>query len=181
MAVFSWMGTMLFAAMAVGASIERLRRVRHATSFDLMALARGLGRHPRRARLVRMRELVEKEGESWEKEVLEAALEAKSDAERVARVDELLGDAGALLDWGAKIPLGAARLSALGSLAVLFFGLAEGDIRLVSILPSLAWGGVGVVGALAVGREADRAAVEIRKSVDTWIERVMAAAGAADI
>jgi hypothetical protein len=169
---------MLFAVLALGASVERLRRVRHATSFDLAVLARGLGRHPRRLRLVRMRELVEKEGESWEKAVLDAALEAKSDAERVARVDELLGDAGAVLDWGAKIPLGAARLSALGSLAVLFFGLAEGDTRLVNILPPLAWGGVGVVGALALGREADRAAVEIRKSIDKWIERVMAAAGA---
>jgi hypothetical protein len=171
---------MLFAALAVGASVERLRRVRHAISFDLAALARSLGRQPRRVRLVRMRELVQKEGPSWEKEVLDAALEAESEAERVARIDELLGDASALLDWGTKIPAGAARLSALGTLAVLFFGFAEGDMNLVNILPQLAWGGVGVVGALALGREADRAAVEIRKSIDTWIERVMAAAGAAE-
>jgi hypothetical protein len=67
-------------------------------------------------------------------------------------------------------------LSALGTLAVLFFGLASGRVELVYILPQLAWGGVGVVVALAAGREADRAAAEIRKAIDTWIERVLDAA-----
>jgi hypothetical protein len=169
---------MLFAVNAVGASLERLRRVRRAVSFDLTSLTRALGLRPRRARLQRMRELVDEQGESWEKEVLEAALESKSEVERLARVDELLGDASAALDWGARIPVGAARLSALGTLAVLFFGLAGGRVALVYILPQLAWGGVGVVGALAAGREADRVASEIRKAIDGWVERVLEAARA---
>jgi hypothetical protein len=167
---------MLFAINAMGVSFERLRRVYRAVSFDPAILAKSLGVRPRRSRLFRMRDLVEEDGESWEKEVLDAALESKTEAERVARVDELLGDAGAALDWGAQIPVGAARLSALGTLAVLFFGLASGRVALVYILPQLAWGGVGVVVALAAGREADRAAAEIRRAIDTWIERVLDAA-----
>jgi hypothetical protein len=168
---------MMFAINAVGVSLERLRRVRLAVSFDLPSLTKALGVRPRRSRLLGMRELVEEQGPSWEQEVLEAALGAKSERERVAQIDELLGDAGALLDWGARIPVGAARLSALGSLAVLFFGLAGGQVTLGYILPQVAWGGVGVIGALAAGREADRVSAEMRKAIDGWIERVLAAAG----
>jgi hypothetical protein len=171
---------MLFALVALGASGERLRRVRHAVFFDLAVLTKALGHGPRRAKLLRMRELVRREGASWEGEVLDAALDARSDAERVARVDELVGDAGAALDWGARIPVGAARLSALGSLAVLFFGLAHGEFGLVQILPPLAWGGTGVAGALAAGREADRIAAETRRMIDAWIERVLHAARTSD-
>jgi hypothetical protein len=169
---------MLFALGAVSSSVERLRRVRRAISFDLAALARALRQRPGRASLVRMRELVGREGASWEKDVLDAALDAANDADRVAKVDELLGDAGAALDWGSRIPVGAARLSALGSLAVLFFGLAGGRVGVGYILPQLAWGGVGVVGALAAGREADRLAAEIRRGIDAWVERVLDAARA---
>jgi hypothetical protein len=169
---------MLFAINAVGVSLERLRRVRLAVSFDLASLTKALGVRPRRSRLLGMRDLLEEQGPSWEQEVLDAALESQSEKERVARVDELLGDAGAALDWGARIPVGAARLSALGSLAVLFFGLADGEVTLGYILPQVAWGGVGVIGALAAGREADRVSAEIRRAIDGWIERVLAAAGA---
>jgi hypothetical protein len=170
--------TMLIAVNAVAVSLERLRRVHRALAFDLGALAKALGVKPPRWRLLRMRTLIEQLGESWEKEVLDAAIDARNDKERVARVDELLGDAGAALDWGAGIPVGAARLSALAALTVLFAGLAGGEADLESIVPQLAWGGVGVLGAMAAGREADRAATEIRKAIDRWIERVLAAAGA---
>jgi hypothetical protein len=185
---------MLFALLALGASFERLRRVHGATTLDLGPLSKVLGRNPTRRSLVRLRDAVRSESSDrrapnasgptgWELDVLDAAVEANSAAERTARVDEILGDVGAALHWGHQIPIGAARLSALGAMAVLFFDLALSlgpDARhgtsLGYILPPLAWGGVGVVGALTARREADRAAAEARRSIDAWIERVLAAA-----
>ena len=44
------------------------------------------------------------------------------------------------------------------------------------VMPLVAWGGVGVVGALAIGREANRQAGEMRKGIDAWVTRVLDAA-----
>ena len=167
---------MIFALLAWGASVARLHRVRGATTLDLPPLTNALGRTPQRARLVKLRDLVRAETAGWELEVLDAALDSRGEAERAARIDEILSDVAATLRWGSHIPAAAARLSALGSLAVLFFGIARQSTGLGYILPPLAWGGVGVVGALVTRREADRIAGEARKSIDAWIERVLAGA-----
>jgi hypothetical protein len=168
---------MLFALGAMAVSLERLRRVHRVATFDLGSLARALGRSGDIERLRRARELmVEQEGETWESELVRAALDARSPAERTALVNEQLGDVESALVWGSRIPVAAARLSALGPMSVLFFGLAEGSMQMIDILPVIAWGGAGVLGALAVGREADQGAGEMRKGIDAWVVRVLDAA-----
>jgi hypothetical protein len=112
-------------------------------------------------------------GESWESDLAGAALAAGSSAERTALLNEHLGDVEANLRWGSRIPVVAARLSAMASLCVLFFAVAGGGAALADIVPVVAWGGAGVVGALATGREADRVAAETRRSIDTWVTRVL--------
>jgi len=172
---------MLFAVLSVATSFERLRRVHRATSFDLTALTQALGLRGGVPRLDRMRELMLGEiGTTWESELVRVVIEARSPSERTALVNEQLGDVASILGWGSRIPAASARLSALGPLSVLFFLLARGDVALGDIVPILAWGGAGVVGALAVGREADRVAAEVRKGIDTWVVRVLDAASAGD-
>ena len=174
-----WLLAMLFAVAAVGVSVERLRRVHRASSFDLPALTRALGLRCGAPRLGEMRELMLGEsGASWESELVRVVLEARSPAERTALVNEQLGEVESELRWGSRIPAVAARLSAVGPLCVLFFVLATGGVELGDIIPVIAWGGAGVVGALAVGREADRVATDVRKGIDTWVGRVLDAASA---
>jgi hypothetical protein len=172
-----WLVAMLFALTAVAVSFERLRRVHGAVTFDLASLARALGRTGDIDRLRRTRELmVEQAGETWESELVRVALEAKSPAERTALVNEQLGDVESALAWGSRIPLAAARLSALGPMSVLFFALAKGSIGMADVVTLIAWGGAGVIGALFVGREADHSAGEMRKGIDAWVTRVLEAA-----
>jgi hypothetical protein len=172
-----WLLAMLFALGAIAVSIERLRRVHRAATFDLGALAGALGRTGDIALLQKSYALmVEQEGETWESELVRAVLDAASPAERTALVNEQLGDVESALAWGHRIPMAAARLSALGPMSVLFFALAEGNMQIGEIVPLIAWGGVGVVGALTVGREADRSAGEMRKGIDAWVSRVLDAA-----
>jgi len=172
-----WLLAMLFALGAMAVSLERLRRVHRVVTFDLTSLARALGRTGDIELLRRIRELmVEQEGETWESEFLRAALDARSPAERTALVNEQLGDIESALAWGSRIPVAAARLSALGPMSVLFFALANGSMQMLDVLPLVAWGGAGVIGALAVGREADQSAGEMRKGIDAWVTRVLDAA-----
>ena len=168
---------MVFAFGSVAVSLVRLYRVHRAVTFDLASLARALGRTGDIDRLRRTCELmVEQEGETWESELVRAALQARSPAERTALVNELLRDVESALAWGSRIPVAAARLSALGPMSVLFFALAEGSMQMVDVLPLVAWAGAGVIGALFVGREADQSAGEMRKGIDVWVTRVLDAA-----
>jgi hypothetical protein len=172
-----WLLAMCFAVGSMAVSIERLRRVHRAVTFDLGSLARALGRTGDIERLRQTRELmIEQQGETWESELVRAALEAHSPAERTALVNEQLAEIESALAWGSRIPVAAARLSALGPMSVLFFALANGSMQMLDVLPLVAWGGAGVVVALAVGREADQTAGEMRSGIDAWVTRVLDAA-----
>jgi len=172
-----WPVAMVFAVGSVAVSLLRLRRVHGAVTFDLASLARALGRTGDIDRLRRARDfMVEQEGETWESELVRAALDARSPAERTALVNEQLGDVESALAWGSRIPVAAARLSALGPMSILFFALAQGSMQMADIVPLVAWGGAGVIGALVVGREADHSAAETRKGIDAWVTRVLDAA-----
>jgi len=172
-----WLIAMVFALGSITVSLERLRRVHRAVTFDLGSLARALGRTGDIERLRQTRALmVEQEGETWESELLRAALDARSPAERTALVNEQLADVETALAWGSRIPVAAARLSALGPMSVLFFALAKGSMLVIDVLPLVAWGGAGVIGALALGREADQNAGDMRKGIDAWVTRVLEAA-----
>jgi hypothetical protein len=172
-----WLLAMFFALGAVAVSLERLRRVHRAVTFDLGSLAGALGRMGDAQRLRRACELmVEQAGETWETEIVRAALDAQSPTARTALVNEQLGDVESALTWGNRIPLAAARLSAMGTMSVLFFTLAGGNMPLGDVMPLVAWGGAGVIGALAIGREADRWAGEMRRGIDAWVTRVLDAA-----
>jgi hypothetical protein len=172
-----WLLAMLFATGSMAVSFERLRRVHLAVTFDLATLARALGRTGDIERLRQTRELmVEQQGETWESELVRAALDARSPAERTALINEQLGDVESALAWGSRIPVAAARLSALGPMTVLFFALTQGGLQIDDVVPIDAWGGAGVMGALALGREADHSAGEMRKGIDAWVTRVLDAA-----
>jgi len=172
-----WVVAMFFALGAVAVSLERLRRVHRAVTFDLGTLAGALGRTGDAERLRRACELmVEQAGETWESEIVRAALDAQSPTARTALVNEQLGDVESALAWGNRIPLAAARLSAMGTMSVLFFSLAGGNMPVGDVMPLVAWGGAGVVGSLAIGREAERWAGEMRKGIDAWVTRVLDAA-----
>jgi hypothetical protein len=174
---------MLVALGCVVACFERLRRVHRAAAFDFAALSGALGRSVDAERLAELRDLLVAEGASWEGELVAEALDAKSASARTALVNERLGDLASDLGWGQRIPVVAARLSALGALCILFFALAiaigrGNKIAVADIVSIIGWGGAGVVGALATGREADRVASEIRRGVDAWVARVLDAASA---
>jgi hypothetical protein len=175
-----WILAMIMAVGAVAASFVRLKRVHGAVSFDLPALTRALGRTADAGLLAELRDQMRGEVDSWESELIDVALRTRDTGQREALVNEVLGDVGSLLFWGSRIPQVAARLSALGPLCVVFFGLAGEQARIADIVPVIAWGGVGLLGALSVGREADRVAVETRKDVDTWVARVLEAAARTD-
>jgi hypothetical protein len=176
---------MLIALNCVGVSLERLRRVHRAAAFDLAALSGALGRSPDVRRLLEMRDLLLAEGENWEGELVTEALEAKTAAQRTALVNERLGDLASDLAWGARIPIAAARMAAMAALCILFVSLALsiGGGRVpeaTDIVAIIGWGGMGVIGALATGREADRVASDIRQGVDSWVARVLDAANVED-
>jgi hypothetical protein len=173
-----WFLAMMMAIGAVGASFVRLRRVRGALSFDLSELTRALGRSADVERVRAMREAMRGETETWESELVDVALDTQDSHQRAALINEVLGDVDAALHWGSRVPLVSARLSALGPLCLVFFSLATESAGMAEIVPVLAWAGAGVVGALAVGREAARVAIEGRKSVDVWVGRVLDAAAA---
>ncbi len=169
---------MLVALNCVAVSLERLRRVHRVAAFDLAAISSALGRSADAARLAELRDLLLAEGTTWEGELVAEALQAKTDAERTALVNERLGDVASDLGWGARIPVTAARMSAMAAFAILFVTLAlsvgsGGVPAATDIVSIIGWGGVGVVGALAAGREADRVAAEIRRAVDLWVARVL--------
>ena len=171
---------MMVALVCVAASFERLRRVHRAAAFDFAGLSGALGRSASVARLSEMRDVLFVEGASWEGDLVVAALEGRNVAERTALVNERLGDVASELGWGSRVPIVAARLSAMGALFILFFALATGkagaDFGFADIVAILGWGAAGVVGAMATGREADRVAAEIRRGVDAWVTRVLDAA-----
>jgi hypothetical protein len=171
-----WIFAMIMAVGAVAASFARLRRVRGAVSFDLAELTRALGRNSEASRLAELRQEMSQEGECWETELIGVVLDARDSEQRDALVNEVLGDVGSELWWGGRIPAVAARLSALGPLCVVFFSLATYGVGFLDIVPVIAWAFAGVTGSLAVGREADRVAAETRKSIDTWVARVLDAA-----
>jgi hypothetical protein len=164
---------MLIAVACVAASFERLRRVHDVADFDLALLCRALGRNAGPSSLREMRDVLLVEGESWEGELLTCALDAGSSAERTALLNERLGDVESRLRWGNRIPVVAARLSGMSALCVLFFAVAGGGVALADIVPVVAWGGGGLVASLATGREADRVATDIRRSIDAWVARVL--------
>src|SRR5256885_15948658 len=104
---------MLMAVACVAASFERLRRVHQVAHFDLALLLRALGRNASSSTLRQMRDALLAEGESWECELLTCALDAGSSVERTALFNERLGDVESRLGWGNRIPVVAARLSAM--------------------------------------------------------------------
>ena len=166
----------LVAITCVVASVERLRRVRRAIAVDLGSIARALPRDSGAVDLSEMRDLLSAEGASWEGEVLHDVLSVGLD-QRAAVVNEHLRDVESQLDWGSRIPLVAARSSAMGALCLLFFGLAtRTGVGFTDIVSIVGWGGAGVLGALAAGREADRVATEARRGVDVWVARILEAA-----
>jgi hypothetical protein len=167
---------MLMAVACVAASFERLRRVHQVVDFDLALLVRALGRNASSPAVRQMRDALLAEGESWEGELLTCALDAASSVERTALFNERLGDVESRLAWGNRIPVVAARLSGMSALCVLFFSVAGGGVALADIVPVVAWGGGGVVASLASGRQADRVAAEMRRSIDAWVSRVLDAA-----
>src|SRR5690349_611773 len=130
-----WILAMVMAIAAVGASFARLRHIRGAVSFDLPELSRALGRTADVERLSAMRAAMEAETGGWETELIGVALEARETDQRAALVNEILGDVGAALHWGGRIPVVAARLSALGPLCVVFFSLASYSVGFAEILP----------------------------------------------
>jgi hypothetical protein len=167
---------MFVAIGCVAACFERLRRVHRAAAFDFAALSGALGRSADAMRLAELRDLLVAEGSSWEGELVAEALDAESASARKALVNERLGDLASDLGWGQRIPVVAARLSAAGALCILFFALAigrGGGVSLADIVSIIGWGGAGMVGALATGREADKVASEIRRGVDAWVARVL--------
>lgn len=169
---------MAIAIACVSACFARLRRVHGAAKFDLGALSTALGREANAARLSEMRDILLAEGPGWEADLLQDVLAARDSVERTALVNERLGDVAANLGWGARIPAVAARISVMGPLFFVFFSLAlRGRIGLLTdIVPIVGWGGAGVLGALATGREAERVASVIRRNVDVWVGRVLEAA-----
>ncbi|HKQ70707.1 MAG TPA: hypothetical protein VJT73_15280 [Polyangiaceae bacterium] len=171
----SWFIAMTFAVAAVSASLERVRRVRAATSFDLAALAQVIGRRGDRGDIEAMLGAMIDEAAGWESELVAVALDTSDANARRALVNEVLGDAERSLAWGARIPGVAARLAALGPSSVLFFGLAGGAFRVGEIVPLIAWAGAGVVASLAAGREAERIASQARRDADVWVELVLGA------
>jgi len=117
------------------------------------------------------------EGDSWDAEVVGAALEARSDAERAPLVNELLGEIARAIDWGGSFAhrrgSGQRGRAPRGPI----FVLASGGVAPADIVPIVAWGGMGVVGCLAIRREAQIVAGRARRAVDQWIERILRAAG----
>jgi hypothetical protein len=169
---------MLVALNCVGVSLERLRRVHRVASFNLEEVSGALGRSANVVRLAELRDVLLAEGTSWEGELVAEVLDAKSEVERTALVNERLGDVASDLGWGARIPVTAARMSGMAAFGILFVTLALSISRggvpdATDIVSIIAWGGVGVIGALSAGREADRVAAEIRRGVDLWVERVL--------
>src|SRR5689334_18301565 len=154
---------MLVVVACVAACFERLRRVHRAAAFDFGALSGALGRAADRARLAEMREGLFAEGASWEGELVDVALAAKNVADRNALVNEPLGDIGADLGWGKRIPRTGAWISWLTGLALVFYARTQGALEFADIVSIAGWAVAGVAGALFAGREADRLEKEVRR------------------
>jgi len=167
---------MLVAIGCVVACFARLRRVHRAAAFDFVALSGALGRTADPPELAEMRDLLVAEGASWEGELLAAALETHNVADRTALVNEQLGDVGADLGWGKRIPRVGAWISWLTGLGLVFYGRTQGPLAFADIVSIAGWAGAGVVGALFAGREADRLETEVRRGIDMWVTRVLDAA-----
>jgi hypothetical protein len=167
---------MLVALGCVAACFERLRRVHRAATFDFAALSSALGRAADRERLAQMRDGLVAEGATWEGDLVEAALAAKNVAERNALVNEPLGDVGADLGWGKRIPRAGAWISWLTGLGLVFYARTQGPLALADIVSIAGWAVAGVIGALFAGREADRLETEVRRGIDMWVTRVLDAA-----
>jgi hypothetical protein len=171
---------MVVAIACVAACVARLRRVHRAAAFDFAALSTALGRSADLGRLAEMRELLVAEGASWEGELVEAALSARDIGDRTALVNEHLGDVGADLGWGKRIPRAGAWISWLTGLGLVFFARTQGPLDFADIVSIAAWAVVGVAGALFAGREADRLETEVRRGIDMWVARVLDAAKVED-
>jgi hypothetical protein len=167
-------------AVALGSvllSVERLRRVLGALSFDPNLLAKGLGHRASPERLRRLAELVRAEGVSWEAEFFEDLVSAAGEKERIAVANEHLGDLAGRLGWGARIPIVTTRISILGPLCIAFFSLAiTAAVAWKGFLPLLLWGGAGFLGSTWVGRAAERAAKDRREGMDKLVAQVLTAA-----
>jgi hypothetical protein len=168
---------MLVAIAGAAASFERLRRVHRAASFDFAALAIALGRSADASSLSEMRDLLVAEGAGWEAELVGVALATPSKADRAALVNEQLGDIGFDLAWGKGIPRASAWVSWLTGLFVIFFARARGPIVATDIVPVVGWAVMGVVVALVAGGEANKLEADVRRGIDSWVMRVLDAAG----
>jgi hypothetical protein len=165
-----------FAVLATMASLERLRRVATALSVDPADLARAVGRSADRARLERIARALEAQGATWESGLLDGILSARTEEARAAAVNEELGDLARALEWGARIPVGAARVSLAGALSAMFAAMAHDGPTVSLVLASLAWGGAGMIASTAAGREANRVAKALRQGTDAFVDRALAAA-----
>lgn len=81
------------------------------------------------------------------------------------------------LDWGARIPVGAARGSLAGALCAMFAAMAHEGPTTSVVLAALAWGGAGTIASVAAGREANRLAKRLREGIDALVDRALVAAG----
>ena len=105
------------------------------------------------------------------------AIETRDPDQRAALVNEVLGDVGLGPSMGRPDPDGRGAAVGRGAPRGAVLLPRDADARaLVDIVPVLAWGGAGVLGALAIGREADRVAPRPEAAVDAWVARVMDAA-----
>jgi hypothetical protein len=171
-----WLFALAVAAAAVAASLVRLHRVRTALRLSPAALARTLGRAGGRERLERLAADARRAGACWEAGLFEDLAEAGSEAERVAVANEHLGDLGARLAWGSRIPVAAARLTVALPLCAAFFALAGQRIVWPSLLPTVLIAAVGAAACLGAGRQSDRTAAGLREGVDLLVEQSLRAA-----
>src|SRR5439155_7944084 len=148
------------------------------TTFDFAGLAAALGRGADVSRLSELRDLLVAEGASWEAELVEAVLSARSKADRTALVNEHLGDVASDLGWGKRIPRVSAWISWLTGLCIFFFARTRGPVLATDIVPVILWAMMGVVGALLAGKEASRLETDACRGIDSWVARVLDAAGA---
>jgi hypothetical protein len=161
---------------AIAFSFERFRRVKSALRFDPALLRKELGREATAEGLRRTLELVEAAGPSWEAEFFGDLSRARDERECVAVTNEHLGDLASRLGWGARIPIGAARVSLAGSLAIAFFWIAGGRGGWVSLSPLVLSAGLGFFGSSWAGRRADRVADRLRRETDTLVAHALTAA-----
>ena len=151
-------------ALAVGATVVRVKRVADAVDVDPRALASWVKRRP--ARVAALARALD--GPSPLAPLARALGEADPRA-RNASTNEALRDLGAEVAWGEAIPDAALRACAFGTLlavAAVLIGRVDLGARLVDIL---VLGGGGALVVLDVRRLSRAYATRWRVALDAWV------------